>query len=104
MVPLVFAVLSSVACAFMFYALVHFRREYLKMRELYIGKAQLAAETLRVIRVRHEATEALPALKLEPGVRREAVMRKEVLTGLFIGTVGLLAPFLFAFLLSSPRR
>jgi hypothetical protein len=104
MVPLIFAVLSSVACLFMVYALVHFRREYLKMRDLYIGKAQLAAETLRVIRVRHDVRETLPALKFEPVARREVVTRKEVLTGLFIGTVGLLAPFLFAFLLHSPRH
>ena len=102
MVPIVFSILSSAACAFLIYVLAQFRREF-----VYLNKGFAEARRLSQVDVGHfEAALKLARKSSRAGGEQraeyEAVMRKEVVTGALIGLVGLLAPFIFVMLLNSP--
>lgn len=102
MMLLTFALLCGGACGFLLYALFQFRREYLDLKRFHAGKADLVPETSPLFRPRTEPAVWVNPASEERLAKREVVMRKGVLTGLFIGAVGLLAPFFFALLLNSP--
>lgn len=104
MIPLTFSILSGSACTFLVYVLVQFNREFRHATRFSAGKPILTAADSR----RFE-----PALKVAgmssrasggQQAKNEAVMRKEILTSAVLGVIGLLAPFFFVMLLSSPWR
>ena len=101
MIPLTFSILSAAACAFLIYVLLQFRREFLSARRGSAGKPTLAVANPRHSGFEFELTGTSCSAYGGRLVKDEVVMRKEILTGVVIGVVGLVAPFVIVLLLSS---
>ena len=104
MIPLIFSILSGSACTFLVYVFVQFNREFRHATRSSAGKPSLTTADL------HRFESALKAAGMSSRAsggqqaNDEAVMRKEILTSAVLRAIGLLAPFIFVMLLSSPWR
>jgi hypothetical protein len=99
-VRITFSILSVAACSFLAYVFMQFRRELLHLRKSSAGEPRLTEADVRCIEAALMlATMSSHAIGLQRATK-EAVTRKEMLTGVVVVLVGLLAPFIFVLLLN----
>jgi hypothetical protein len=96
MMLLTFTILGSVACVFLMYVFVQFRRALLHAR---------SSSAIRVSLNRRDSSGVILAcssrlFSSELQVKNEAAGRKEILDNAAFAAIGLLAPFVFIMLLS----
>jgi hypothetical protein len=101
MEPIVFAVLSLAACAFLMYVFVNFHRELANARKRNHQDSKVpSVHLLRVERALQSARASLHAGR-EQQMRVEAVVRRGTLISGIVGLFGLLALFVLMMLLNS---
>lgn len=101
MIPLTFGILGAIACTFLTYVFVQFRRELLHVRASSAPKAGLTLTGSFSRAPVFELASTPRRISGKQQTKDEAVMRKEILTSALLGAIGLLAPFIFVMLLTS---
>jgi hypothetical protein len=99
MFAIAFGTISLAACSFLIYVSTQFYRELMgrSRRAAQRGTGRIIGQEIRSILNKYrEASYPRTAW-----AKKEAVMRKEILTSLLFGVIGLLAPFLFVLLVHS---
>jgi hypothetical protein len=103
MEPIVFAVISAAACAFLMYVFVNFHRELAKAGKRTHRESNAApVHLLRVERALQSARASLYGTQEQhERARAEAAVRRETLISGIVGLVGIVALFVVVMLLNS---
>jgi hypothetical protein len=101
MFAIAFGTISLAACSFLIYVSTQFYRELLGRSRRVAQRGKRTGEAMRqeIRSILYKYKKA--SYPRTAWAKKEAVMRKEILTSLLFGVIGLLAPFLFVLLVHS---